>query len=267
LTGPNELTEKQYWENYWRAAKSGALEIIRSPRGLSINAILDVFDKYLPVNDNFHALEIGGAPGQYLIYMARNFKYHIHSLDYSKVGNEKTLQNLKLAKIDVNVYERNLFSRNFSNGLPQFDIVYSLGFIEHFENLTEVVKKHLDLLKPGGILVLGVPNLGGIYKLFLERTAPQHLEIHNLNSMKIENWDKFERELNLAAIFKGYISGFEPLVMNKLEKKDRTAYLLNFIVRKLVLMFSHKLNFLRKFNSRLWSAYLIGVYRRKREII
>ncbi|HEX9318054.1 MAG TPA: class I SAM-dependent methyltransferase [Nitrososphaeraceae archaeon] len=262
MTDPNELTEKDYWENYWKTANTGPVEIKRTGRGLSINAILDVFDKYLPVNENFHVLEIGGAPGQYLIYMARNFNYHLHSLDYSNIGNEQTLMNLGAANIDVKVYERDLFSDNFNKDLPQFDLVYSLGFIEHFENLTVVVKKHLDFLKPDGILLLGVPNLGGIYRLFLEKTAPRHLAIHNLNSMKIKNWIKFEKELNLTALFTGYISGFEPLVINKLEKKDRVAYSLNFMVRNLARIFSYRLNFLRKFNSRYWSGYLIGIYRK-----
>lgn len=34
-----------------------------------------------------------------------------------------------------------------------FDIVYSLGFVEHFEDLNIVIKKHTELLKPAGILL------------------------------------------------------------------------------------------------------------------
>lgn len=64
LTDAHDLTEKEYLENYWKTAYTGPVEIIS--RGLSINAILNVFDKYLPVNENFHVLEIG-APRQYLI--------------------------------------------------------------------------------------------------------------------------------------------------------------------------------------------------------
>jgi SAM-dependent methyltransferase len=261
--GSNRLTGKEYWENYWKTANMEAAEIRRSRRSLSINAILDVFDKYLPVDEKLHALEIGGAPGRYLIYMAKNFRYHIYSLDFSETGNEQTLNNLKIANIPIQVYKRDLFSDNFKKDLPTFDLVYSLGFIEHFEDLASVVKKHFELLKPGGILLLGVPNLGGIYRLFLERTAPEHLAFHNLHSMKIKNWNTFESELNLTVIFKGYITGFEPLTMCKLERHTRMSHSLNFIVRNLARIFSYRLNWLRKFNSRYWSSYLIGVYRKK----
>ena len=258
----DKLTEQDFWEKYWENREEVAVEIKRTKKGLSVNSILDVFDKYLPVNENFHALEIGGAPGQYLIYMHKKFKYKIHSLDYARIGNEQTVKNLKAVNIDVTVYEKDLFSENFSSGLPKFDIVYSLGFIEHFDNLTEVVARHVELLKPGGILLLGVPNLRGIYKWFLKQTAQKHLAIHNLNTMDVKSWEKFEKELNLQTIFKSYVSGFEPLVMKKLEIKNTWTYFLNFIVKCLMMVFSFNFAFLRKYNSPKWSGYLIGVYRK-----
>jgi SAM-dependent methyltransferase len=262
--GTKKLSDREFWENYWETRNVQEPEIKRSKKGLSINSILDVFDKYLPVNDTFHALEIGGAPGRYLIYMAKNFKYHVHSLDYSNIGNEQTKKNLASANIPIEVYQRDLFSKNSNNDLPLFDMVYSLGFIEHFEDLDLVVKKHFELLKPGGILLLGVPNLGGIYRFFLKRTAPQHLAMHNLEAMKIKNWNKFERQLNLNPIFKGYITGFEPLVMIRREKKSVLSYSLNVIVFGLMLIFSYRFSFLRRFNSRYWSGYLMGIYKKNR---
>ena len=62
---------------------------------------------------------------------------------------------MKAAGIPIKVYERDLFSENFYKDMQLFDIVYSLGFVEHFDELNIVVKKHTELLKPGGILVLG----------------------------------------------------------------------------------------------------------------
>ncbi len=257
-----KLTEREFWENYWKNREQNAVEIKRTKKTLSTNCLLDVFDKYLPVNENFHALEIGGAPGQYLIYMHRHFKYHVHSLDYSDIGNRQTVKNLSNVNIEVKVYEKDLFAGNLTEGLPRFDLVYSLGFIEHFENVTEVVKKHIDLLKPGGILLLGVPNLRGIYRWFLKQTAPEHLSIHNLETMKIENWERFERELGFKPIFRNYIGGFEPLVMKKLEIKNPWTYSLNFMVKILMFIFSFNFSFLRKYNSAKWSGYLIGVYQK-----
>ena len=80
--------------------------------------------------------------------------------------------------------------------------------------------------------------------------------------MNINNWKKFENELNLILLFKGYIGGFEPRVMQKIEKNNLTNRFLNFIVRRLILIFSFQLNFLKKFNFRFWSGYLMGIYKK-----
>lgn len=257
----NNFTEKEYWDKYWKNHK-GPFEIKRRENELLLNEILDIFDRYLPVNENMNVLEIGGAPGHYLMYMAKNYKYKVHSLDYSKVGNELTIKNFQIAGLDVKVYEMDFFSDACNVALPKFDIVYSLGFIEHFEDLKEVIRRHTMLLKTDGILLLGVPNLRGIYRIFLRQTAPIHLSLHNLDSMDLKNWNTFEKELHLKSIFKGYVGGFEPKVMKKLEKKNPMSYLLNFIVKVQKLIFSCNLRFLRKLNSPYWSGYLVAIYKK-----
>jgi SAM-dependent methyltransferase len=190
----------------------------------------------------------------------------VSSLDYSQIGNEQTQKNLKAVNINVKVYQKDLFVKDFSEGLPKFDLVYSLGFIEHFENLNDVVRRHLELLKPGGILLLGVPNLGGIYKWFLKQTAPKHLSIHNLKTMNIATWQNFEKEFNLQPVFKSYIGGFEPLVMKKLEIRNVWTLFLSFVVKSLMMVFSFNFSFLRKFNSRFWSGYLICIYKKSNNL-
>ncbi len=61
-----------------------------------------------------------------------------------------------------------------------FDVVYSAGVIEHFEDPSRIVRIHAELLKPGGLALITVPNLRGIYgRLASEET----LAIHNLDIM------------------------------------------------------------------------------------
>ena len=67
--------------------------------------------------------------------MAKKFKYHVHSLDYSKIGNEQTIKNMNAAGIPIKVYERDLFSENFYKDMQLFDIVYSLGLAKILRNL------------------------------------------------------------------------------------------------------------------------------------
>lgn len=254
------LTEKEDWEAYWRKYGKEVQEIKRSSRDSSHNLILDVMHRFLPAKEGLTILEIGGAPGQYLLYMAKNFGYKAFSLDYSSEGNEQTRRNFAAAGLPITVYEKDLLSGKLDD-LPRFDIVYSLGFIEHFTDRDEVIKKHTALLKPGGILMIGVPNFTGIYKTFLKRLNPALLAQHNLDTMNISNWRSFEK-LGLTPLFKGYIGGFEPSTMNQSASETASAKFLLRIVKLLIRVFSFRFHFLRKFNSRLWSGYLLGVYRK-----
>ena len=253
----NKLTGQTFWEDYWEG-KPGQKS--KKKTSLAVRELLKTFDSFLPATKGLTILEVGGAYGEYLLYLTRRFDYKAYSLDYSHIGNEQTLETFSKAGLPVEVFERDLFSDN--SDLPQFDIVYSLGFIEHFDEPEKVVAKHLDLLKPGGILLLGVPNYAGIYQPVLKRLAPSIAQTHNMQIMNIENWKIFEEKYSLQPVFKGYIGGFEPLNMKKIEIRTPSNRVIYFFTRVLMVMFSFRMGFLRKFNSKFWSGYLIGIYRK-----
>lgn len=262
MTREKTLTKPVFWDDYWQKNLTNRTRVKRS---LLIAEIHKIFDKYLPADPSFSILEIGGAPGEYLVYMSRKFGYSVHSMDYSEVGNEKTRETFKTSNIPVSIYERDLFSS--AEDLPRFDIVYSLGFIEHFDNPVSAVAKHAELLKPGGILMIGVPNLTGIYQFFLKHLSPTFNLTHNLQIMDLKNWDPFESDLKLTSVFKGYVGGFEPMVMKKLDEKSLFNNFLLLIVKILMIFFSFRMKFLRRFNSKYWSGYLIGIYRKSSELV
>jgi SAM-dependent methyltransferase len=252
-----KLTTPGFWEEYWEK-RNRVSE--KKKKSLLTSELLKTFKRYLKIDPTLNILEIGGAPGEYLLFMASQFNYSVHSLDYSSIGNNQTVETFRIAGRKVQIYERDLFAEN--PDLPLFDIVYSLGFIEHFDDPAKAISKHLDLLKPGGILIMGVPNLTGIYHWFLKYLSPSHDKTHNLGTMNINNWKSFENVFQVTPIFKGYIGGFEPLVMKKMDVRTPLNLFLSIIVKGLMVIFSFRLTFLRKFNSKCWSGYLIGIYKK-----
>ncbi|MCX6281414.1 MAG: class I SAM-dependent methyltransferase [Bacteroidetes bacterium] len=254
-----KLTGRNFWETYWETDTDKKKN--KRP-SLSVIEILNAFDRNLPPEHGLTVLEIGGAKGEYLLYLVKRFGYEGHSLDYSSAGNEQTKETFTKAGYKVQVYERDLFADN--SDLPLFDIVFSLGFIEHFDEPLPVVESHLKLVKPGGILVLGVPNYSGIYKLVLKRLAPSMFTTHNLRIMDINTWTEFEKPLNLVTLFRSYIGGFEPLNMKKLENKTLFNRLIYFKIQVLTVLFSFRCRVLRKYNSAFISSYLIGIYRKRK---
>src|SRR5262245_58148109 len=61
-----------------------------------------------------------------------------------------------------------LFHTDFFKWEPgrTFDVVYSIGFIEHFEDPRMIIEKHLRLLRPGGRLIITLPHFAHLQYIF-----------------------------------------------------------------------------------------------------
>ncbi|MFO8084059.1 MAG: glycosyltransferase [Desulfobacterales bacterium] len=255
------LTEKQHWENRWDRVKLPAIIEPDTPNMVA-GEILKVFDQYLPVSKPdvaFNVLEIGGAPGPFLAHMTKYRGYRAFAIDYSDVGCKKMKENFDLLGLDVTLYHRDFFDD--LSDLPQFDLVFSMGFIEHFDDLNDVVGRHVKLVKKGGILVLGVPNFRGISQKVLSRLTPNLISMHNLEAMDIHRWDHFESIYGLEPMFKGYIGGFEPKNFRRCENKTLKNQAIRLFFKTARFLVTDPFPFLRRYNSVHWSAYLMGVYR------
>lgn len=252
------LTNQFFWDQHWRNVKL-PIEIKENTSSPYIREILKTFKKYLPIKKGQTVLEIGGAPGGYLAYMARSFGYSVYAIDNSYVGHKKLEENFRILNIPITAYQSDIMKVNISD-LPQFDIVYSLGLIEHFLDPLSVIHKHIQLTKPSGILLLGVPNFLGVNRVLLRIFNPDYLSLHNLSIMNLKSWNRFEDKFGLEIIFKDYIGGWEPRIYiapgTSFLKKVKNK-VIGTIAGRL-----DKLHFFRRLNSMWWSGYAIGVYRK-----
>jgi 2-polyprenyl-3-methyl-5-hydroxy-6-metoxy-1,4-benzoquinol methylase len=167
-----------------------------------------------------------------------------------------------MMNLKVTVHNRDLLESDLSD-LPLFDIVYSLGFIEHFNDLNFVVERHVARLKEGGLLMLGVPNYSGIMQVVLKRLAPKMLSMHNLETMDTKTWASFEKKYQLDTAFRGYIGGFEPRIFRRCEDRTLTNLAIRFLFKMMRLSLTDRVSFLRIFNSPYWSAYVLGIYKKR----
>jgi len=76
-----QLTEKKYWDNHWDKVRLPA--IIEPTTKHPINKeVIRVFEKFLP-KKKLSAVEIGGAPGQYIAYLNKYHGYKASVIEYS----------------------------------------------------------------------------------------------------------------------------------------------------------------------------------------
>ena len=257
-TSANDLAGNDYWDERWALQKLPAE--VRKGQSPLIDTITDVLDAYLPRQARLDFLEIGGAPAQWLAYVARTRGYRCHLLDYSAVGLKLAVRNLEMLGVDAAVHYGDMFDDAPIMGT--LDVVMSLGVIEHFGDLTQVVKAHAKFLKPGGMLILGVPNFSGVNRVVKTFLSPENLARHNLASMKTCAWDAFEYDLALSRVYRGYVGGFDARIFREIERPTplrRLAWLAMIAISTVTgLPPFRRVN---RLNAPGFSAYLMGVYR------
>ena len=251
-----KLTEKDYWQGRWDKVKL-PMTVEPDSKNKVTRAILEVFEEYIPKGD-LSSVEIGGAPGAFTAYLNKYHGHDISIIEYTDIGCSKTEEQFKILGIEGKVYHRDFLSD--LSDIPKFDVVLSLGFIEHFTDLDDILGRHVKLLNKNGVLVVGLPNFKGINEKVLSRTAPEMLSRHNLEAMDVNNWRCLEKTHGLKTLFEGYIGGFDPRALKRCENRTFSNLSIRYFF-KFVSFLTGPFTFLRNFNSPKYSAYLIGIYK------
>jgi SAM-dependent methyltransferase len=252
----DRFTDSEHWDQYWQGTRL-PVEAHRDPSAPQVNAILDVLDAHASPGGT--ALEVGGGLGRYLAYLGRTHGCRCTAMDFSPEGCELARRNFELLGLPLEVHQRDVLDPGEPPG--RFDLVYSLGLIEHFTDLTGVVAAHARLVRPGGTLVLGAPNVVGVNRWFMERLAPERMAVHNADCLRIERWDDFERQLGLVRLYRDYVGGFEPRVFAVRERRTPATLPLWAVTQGLVVTVGRRMHWLRRFNPPRLSGYLIGAWR------
>lgn len=249
MPSSQELTEPEFWDQFWGGVR---LPVLPDPSRRYEKCFLDLFERFFEKDPSMKVFEAGCAPGAWLSYFARRFGYQPAGCDTSPRGVELTKENFRLNGVAGEVAQCDFLD---APGDGAFDVVLSLGFIEHFTDPGPVLDKHLRLLKPGGVLVLEVPNLVGLNAWLVTREL---LSVHNQSIMNRGFFEEFGRSRGLETLYLDYIGGFEPDNLGP----EKTAYVRRVVLKALRIM--RALPGAGSFNSPLFSGFLIGVYRKPR---
>jgi SAM-dependent methyltransferase len=211
----DKLTQPGYWDavhqaegEEWKRSRPGAAPLPIAPAASSgwkarlkralgprrLAALRDydqyllwdvILPQYLSGRAGARAVEIGSAPGDFLVRLQQRFGVVPFGIEYSPVGVELNRRVFAESGIDPgNVIAADFFAPELHERYREsFDVVLSRGFIEHFSELTDVIDKHLNLLRPGGLLLVSIPNLRGFNYLLSWLFHREVLAMHNLAIM------------------------------------------------------------------------------------
>lgn len=184
------LTDHKIWEKYWRSKRVDTKVSKNFP-------LHDIFEKYLTHKSYKNMIEVGGFPGLYAIYFKKYWDYEATILDY--IIDKKRIKHLlkinDLTPKDVSIIKADFLNYQSRN---KFDFVYSLGFIEHFIDTKDLIRRHWNMVNKGGTMIIGIPNMLGINGIYQLLFDPSNLNIHNLKSMDINHINHIMRDLEIS---------------------------------------------------------------------
>jgi SAM-dependent methyltransferase len=250
VSRPGNLPAKSFWEDdYYRGIEIPARPDASFPYERCLARALEA---YAPVAAGATVLEVGCAPARWLVWYADRFDARVAGIEYSARGADLARANLAAAGVSGNIQCEDFFASDLELGV--FDLVLSLGFIEHFRDLKTAFDRHVEFVKPGGKLVIGVPNFRGLIGLLQRWGDPAHLRLHNRDAMEPARYATFAASTGLSLDVVRYVDGPDPAV---LRITRRSAHLL-----VLPLSLLRKARFSDRLNSRFVSSYLVLVFSR-----
>lgn len=249
------LTDCDYWENYYDRHRHVAVD----PKVIAAVGAQydDVWQAtYEAAGSNVDSVcEIGCYPGRHLAYVASKFALKAIGVDFN--SDVQTIEaNLNAMQVSDSIVRTADFLTYQPNANEKASIVFSIGFIEHFINVQEVLDRHLDYLKPDGALFISIPNMRGFihpYKLLVDKP---NLRIHNLETMRRQVFQEFADRNSLKTHFLKYRSGFPVNVHQSLNLFQKLIYYPAKIVTKRVDPL------VRRFPSSLFSGEMVALFTR-----
>jgi 2-polyprenyl-3-methyl-5-hydroxy-6-metoxy-1,4-benzoquinol methylase len=175
----NDLTAVDHWDDAW------AHEIrlrLPSPWVIPIGDIQRLLARH--VRPGMTVLEIGCAPGKILAWVAARRGAQVAGLDFSPRGLSLANRLFTALKLTADLRCEDLRRTTFAPGA--FDFVYSIGVIEHFADPREIVGRHVSLVRPGGTVLMTVPNYRGLYGVLQRYFDADSLLLHNLDIMSCD---------------------------------------------------------------------------------
>lgn len=122
-------------------------------------------------------IEVGCGNSGWLPYFAREWGLAVTGIDYSELGVETARAVLAREDIDGDVVRGDMFRP--PDGLAgRFDVVVSLGVVEHFSDTVAAMYAVTSFARPGGLVLTEVPNLRGFNGWMMRRLNREVYDRH-----------------------------------------------------------------------------------------
>lgn len=175
------VLKSEYEDQYWGEAidPDGNHRVFKNERDFKIK---NWYCETVPFVNSLKPgkiLDIGAGLGFFLSAIENNWDKH--ALELSEYGCNFIKENYSDIKVHQGILEDGIYPEK------SFDVIMFYHVIEHLENPKEVLKSIRKLIKPGGTLIVGTPNIGSFgAKWFKENyrlLGPAHICLFSKDSL------------------------------------------------------------------------------------
>jgi len=183
---------QQWWQDTWKG-----VPLAPPPPSQPVRTWLET---HVPRTASGTCFEVGCHPGRFLA-VAGMLGYELNGVDMTPEV-ESIHEWLERDGYRVGRIDRGDFF-TYEPG-RQFDLVMSLGFIEHFTDFERALERHVPLVAPGGRLVIEVPNMAGAVQNWFHRNFDREsYERHHVPAMNPAAWTRVLRGHGFEIEFEG----------------------------------------------------------------
>ncbi len=241
----NQLTDRQFWVNYWENKTDLVFEV---PANYLFFRQLQAIKQDEACQN---AIELGGFPGYYAVFLRKHLGLETSLFDYfvHRPLVDSLLQKNGLGSNDIKVIEADLF--NYSTP-SQYDLVLSCGLIEHFQDTADILRRHIAFMKPGATLFVTLPNFRSFNGWFQKKFDRENYDKHNLACMDPALLRGILEAEGLQVQYAGYFGKFGLW----LENEGQRSMILRWF-KKICWLKGKILTKIFPFESRVLSPYII----------
>jgi SAM-dependent methyltransferase len=151
----------------------------------------------------------------------------VTGIDYSPTGCKMARRLLDEQGVPGEIHERDLFAEN-PDLEGKADILFSNGFIEHFEDTVGTLVRMKSLMRPGGLIITVIPNFTGWLGRIQKFVHPEVYRMHII--MDVAELGRVHREAGFTTVEASYFGS----VASEVAKYPNPAPLRLRILRKIL---------------------------------
>jgi SAM-dependent methyltransferase len=243
------LTNESYWEKHFENAP-----VVNQNLARQFEDFLPFFDRIPTYSSRKmeRIFEVGCFPGRYLHFLSQRWGVEANGIDFVRDFSPMT-DFFRASGTPVG----ELIQGDFFKTEPskKYDLVLSIGFIEHFPDPTEILKRQAQWVSDGGLMMVTVPNKRFLRIPFAFLFDQKNQDAHVLTSMRISYFQNAAQLLGWELLDCRYVGGFNSKVHQPLHRWQMALY------RPIKFVFKKLNPWLKKNPSKWYSHTLMAVYR------